>query len=243
MRGFVLVTSHVPGTAYDDCVKLTHPRMSAYADKWEMEFLPYEPSVAELDYFSNNGAPRGTGADYASIPWQIAAMDRGAKGVVFIDSDVLILSDEFDICREVTDNVPISAVVQELSEDPESRFPNWGVVVGRGPAYRSFLQAQWDAREIYRTHPWLEQAAAMELIGYDACHPKCKWLGPGAFTGAFGSLSPRWNWGPRSIPLPTTSDPRYNEPLFFHPTGLRMAEKMELLSRHTKETEHTWQTK
>ncbi len=234
MNGFALVSAAIPGSPFDPIVEVTWPRMEAYAKRWEMDFLPYEPTVAEVDYFSDNVAPWGTGANYASIPWQMSLMDTRYKGIVFMDADVLVVDGTYDICREVTDNVPIGAVVQELTEDPASVFPNWGVVVGRGLVFRSFLQSQWDMRQSYRLHPWLEQAAAMDLIGYDPDdHPGCRWVGGGRFSHAFGKLSPRWNWGPRSEPLNVCdTDESFNTPLFFHPTGLKLCDKIALINEY-----------
>jgi hypothetical protein len=207
-----LTSSIVPGTPYFDAIwPITEPLFEAYAERWEMEWLPHFPTPEELAPFESSPAPKGTGAVYAGIPHRRALLD-GYKGVVFLDSDAVIMSDKYDLCREVTENCPIAAA---------GNFNGAVVVMRSHPWSRRFLDAVWDQRNKYRHYQWLEQAAMMELVGYDGNYPgdnmPAAYLGDTEWTGKWGHLGGRWNASP--------FHPQEVWPLIAHPGGIQPFER------------------
>jgi hypothetical protein len=197
MRGFALTSVVVAGSVYErDIIPLTWPLMEAYAGRHEMAWEPLTVTEAELAEFNDSPAPHGTAADYVSVQHRIKLCDR-FNGQVFLDADAVIVDPTFDICREVNWNVPICAVWF-----PHEVIYNFGVVVGRGPLFRAWLEAIWAQRHRYGKTQWLEQQAGNVL-------------------GGLSNMSSRWNWGPRSEPLPKQTDPAYEQPLIFHPAGVQ----------------------
>ena len=197
MRGFAFTSVVVAGSVYErDITPLTWPLMEAYAARWEMAWCPLVVAEAELAEFEGSPAPHGTAADYAAIPHRIRLTTK-FNGQVFLDADAVIVDPTFDLCREVTDNAPISAVWF-----PHESIFNFGVMAGRGPVFRAWLDHIWEMRWDFKRSQWLEQAAGNKL-------------------GGISDMSSRWNWGPRSAPLSKQTDPAYEQPLIFHPAGVQ----------------------
>jgi len=213
-----MTSAIVPGTRYfEELWPITEPLFAAYADKWEMEWLPYFPTPAELREFEDSPAPKGTGAVYASIPNRYELLCNHG-GVVFLDSDAVIMDYEYDICREVSDNVPLAAA---------GSF-NGAVVVSRQhEKTEEFYCLVWEQREKYRRYQWLEQAAMMELVGFDGRYPgdntPADYLGDTEWTKWWCQLSGRWNASP--------FHPQEVAPLIFHPGGVQPFEKRATMVR------------
>lgn len=81
---------------------------------------------------------------------------------LWLDADVLIVDQELDIADEIP-----AAAWQGLVEHhtPDGHVPNHGVWYARRPMV-PVLERIWGMLE-YLQHPWWEQAAACELLGYD----------------------------------------------------------------------------
>ena len=208
VRGFVLTSSVVPETPYFDAIwPITEPLFASYARRWEMDWIPQFPTPEELAPFASSPAPVGTGAVYAGIPQRRQWLDE-YKGVVFLDSDAVIMSDKYDLCREVTENCPIAAA---------GNFNGAVVVMRSHPWSRRFLDAVWDQREKYRHYQWLEQAAMMELVGFDGNYPgdnlPSAYLGDTEWTPRWSHLSGRDN--------AHYAHPQEVRPLIWHPGGLQ----------------------
>jgi hypothetical protein len=127
---------------------------------------------------------------------------------VFLDSDAVIMDDTYDICREVSDNVPMAA---------GGNF-NGAVVVMRSHEWtREFLDLVWAGLDKYRDYQWLEQAAMMELVGYCGSYPgdnlPTHFTGETEWTQRWCQLSCRWNASP--------FHPQEVRPLIFHPGGVQ----------------------
>jgi hypothetical protein len=212
MRGFVLTSSIVPGTPYFEAIwPITEPLFAAYADKWEMEWRPHFATPQELAEFETSPAPQGTGAVYAGILHRWRHLTH-YKGVVFLDSDAVIMDYTYDICREVDEQVPMAA---------GGNFNGAVVVMRSCERTEMFLTLVWEQREKYRHYQWLEQAAMMELMGFDGNYPgddlPSAFLGDTEWTPLWSQLSGRWNAHPMH--------PQEVQPLIFHPGGVQPFEK------------------
>lgn len=99
-------------------------------------------------------------ASWMKLPAILAAL-REAECVVWIDADVVIEHGTADIMNDV----PAScwqAMVEHVT--PSGHVPNCGVWVVRRAMHDTLCQA-WDGgRHVH--HPWWEQAAVLELMGY-----------------------------------------------------------------------------
>ena len=216
MRGWALTTTICasPDRYADEIAPLTFPIMAAYAELHKMDFLPKVISREEYGDFANKGtAPHGTAAVYASIPFRRSLLDSH-RGVAFMDCDNIITPAgmEHDICEYVTDEQPICT-------EPGC---NCAVMVLKSCAKtKEMLDHIWALRHAYCHFQWLEQAAYMDLMGFDGRYPgdfrPPAWLGATEWTPLRADLPAGWNAHPYH-PLP---DPL----LSLHPGGIQPFER------------------
>jgi hypothetical protein len=84
--------------------------------------------------------------------------------VVWLDADTVVVRGDRDIADELPDDRFLGLVEHVVAGRPN---PNTGVMVVRaGDRAQRFFSAVWDATE-YLDHRWWEQAAVMNLLGYD----------------------------------------------------------------------------
>ena len=212
MRDWVLTTAIVPGRYLDEIAPLTFPLMAAYAAKWEMTWDPHVVSDEEMaDFRGHSTAPAGTEAVYASLAHRRQLLDQYA-GVVFFDSDNVVVNGSEDICECVSAAQPIAtepacncAVMVLLSCDKT----------------KEMLDHIWALRHAYCHYQWLEQAAYMDMMGFDGRYPgdfqPPVWLGATEWTPLRADLPAGWNAHPYH-PLP---DPL----LSLHPGGVQPFER------------------
>ena len=153
---------------FQSMLEVARPHSLAYAEKWGMEYVEV-PVTCSWD----------------KVGFLLAYLDR-YDGAFWLDADAVIVDDTFDIRRHLRDNA-FGWVVHPI----EGGVPNFGVVV-MTKAARPFLMAMLARRGRYEDHPWWEQAAAMELMGYDPS-PRAgkRYVGGSIFKAAELPLS--WN--------------------------------------------------
>ena len=213
MKGWVLtsVVCEPPDRYHDQIIPLTWPLMERYAEKWEMDWAPKVITRAEYGDFANKGtAPHGTASVYASIPHRKMLL-REYEGVVFLDSDNVIVNSSQDLCTMVTDEQPIST-------EPNC---NCAVMVLKScKKTMEMLDLIWDQRHAYKHFQWLEQAAYMELMGWDPAYPGDNqppvWAAATEWTPLRADLDRRWNVHPLHA-LP--------EVFSWHPGGVQPFER------------------
>lgn len=104
--------------------------------------------------------------------------------VLWLDADVVIVRGDRDIAAELPDDRFIAMVEHTVGGKAN---PNTGVMVIRsGDEARRFFDEVW-AKTEYLNHRWWEQAAVMDLLGYDTetgervreseWHDRIHWLG------------------------------------------------------------------
>ena len=216
MKGWVLtsVCCEPPDKYHDEVTPLTWPLMEQYAARHEMEWRPKIITRAEYGDFAGKGtAPHGTASVYASLPHRRALLDE-FEGVVFFDCDNVITPAgmQSDICTAVTDEQPICT-------EPAC---NCAVMVLKScDKTKEMLDHIWALRHAYCHYQWLEQAAYMDMMGFDGRYPgdfqPPVWLGATEWTPLRADLPVGWNAHPL-YPLP---DPL----LSLHPGGLQPFER------------------
>ena len=216
VKGFCLtsVVCESPDRYADQVVPLTWPLMERYAQQWEMDWEPKVITRAEYGIFANVGtAPHGTAAVYASIPHRLELLKR-YDGVVFFDADTVLqpAALDHDICTEVSDDQPIGT-------EPACNCAT--MVLKSCPKTVEMLNLIWDVRHGFKHYQWLEQAAYMELMGFDPKYPGDMtppvWLGPTDWTPLRADINRGWN----AHPLHELPDPL----LSLHPGGIQPFER------------------
>jgi hypothetical protein len=206
------VVCEPPDRYADEIVPITWPLMARYAERHDMDWRPKVISRMEYNDFAGKGtAPHGTASVYASIPHRRALLDQ-YDGVVFFDCDTIVMGDAPDICTEVTEAQPIGT-------EPACNCAT--MVLLSCAKTKEMLDHIWAMRHGYSHYQWLEQAAYMELMGYDGKYPgdnlPPRWLGETRWTPLRADINRGWNAHPLH-PLP--------EPLLsVHPGGFQPFER------------------
>ncbi|MGI8632692.1 MAG: putative nucleotide-diphospho-sugar transferase [Solirubrobacterales bacterium] len=137
--------------------------------------------------------------------------------VVWMDADAVIVDHGTDIGTE-TDNCHFLSLVEHEVEG--KRNPNTGVVLLRScDEARDFLDQVWEKAE-YLHHRWWEQAAVMDVLGYDVDSGEI--VGDSPHRSGVAWLSKRWN----SIP----DDPVRN-PYVRHYPGWTVSRRLAYMTR------------
>jgi hypothetical protein len=153
-----------------------------------------------------------TTADPARPPaWSKVAMLRetleGFDLVLWIDADAVIVDGRDDIADALAPEAQLGLVQHRHGDQ---LVPNTGVMLWRaGEFSRSLLERMWDTKRLIH-HPWWENAALLDALGYDlpstgrldralrrvtgrgprACRP----VRPSPYRDGTQFLPPAWNW-------------------------------------------------
>jgi hypothetical protein len=129
--------------------------MTAYADRFG-----YDLVVGDGDSCGRPGA-------WAKVPLLRQLLDTYAV-VVWVDADAIIMDMTADIASLLpADSFQALVEVRVVGDARYRRHPNTGVWVLRDTERaRSFLQQVWDATT-YVDHPLWENAAVIDLLGFD----------------------------------------------------------------------------
>lgn len=188
---------------HEHLLALARPTFQKYAQRWDMD---YEETPLGHDY------PPA----WHKIPAIRQALDH-YDTVVWLDADCIIVDGSENITEVAKGSLSwVHHVLDGMI------YPNFGVVVIRKtPQMKHFLDDVWDMREKYRNHPWWEQAAAMELMGWDPCWPGCQWKAHTKYSFYSSHLHPRWN-----VLVGRTEA---KNPAILHASGMSMAERLNVM--------------
>lgn len=172
------------GPEFAKIANSTLPLMERYAEKHGMDFQC-------VNLHSEDAPP-----SWVKVPRLLTALRRGQETCLWIDADVVV----FDSSKTILEDVQADswqAVVEHVTEC--GQVPNCGVWVVRGPML-SVLEEVWLARDKYLHHPWWEQAAMLERMGYrlDLTHgwPSAARGEPTCLFDRTTFLPPKWNHHP-----------------------------------------------
>jgi glycosyl transferase family (putative galactosyltransferase) len=123
--------------------------------------------------------------------------------VVWIDADAVIVDGSGDIADELEPEKQFGLVEHHRGEE---RIPNTGVMVWRSGDFAHELLAKvWSATR-FIDHPWWENAALVDALGYDVPRfsrlerllpgrPRpCRPARPSRYLAGTQFLAPQWNW-------------------------------------------------
>lgn len=118
------------------------------------------------DVHVGDGFSDGRPPSWGKIPLFLSLFDRYDE-ILWIDSDVVIADSTDDLAADVPARA-IQAMVVHRRHFPAQRrwsiIPNCGIWYLR-PQMRPWLQRAWEMTQ-FIDHPWWEQAAMMQLLGY-----------------------------------------------------------------------------
>lgn len=104
--------------------------------------------------------PNSRPASWWKVPFLTALLDSFDE-VLWLDCDVVIVDGTQDIASQVPTSMWQALVTHHTNE---GEIPNCGVWFARKPML-PWLTRIWDMTT-YISHPWWEQAAMLELLGY-----------------------------------------------------------------------------
>ena len=128
----------------------TLPLMERYADKHGMDFQC-------VNLHSEDAPP-----SWCKVTRLVTALRRGHETCLWLDADVVIFKSQQSILSDVPES-SWQAMVEHTTEC--GQVPNCGVWVVTEQMLPT-LEAIWAGRDKYLHHPWWEQAAMLEKMGY-----------------------------------------------------------------------------
>jgi hypothetical protein len=144
----------------------------------------------------------GTGEEAAGRPppWAKVPLLRRTLAqyelALWLDADAAVVDVGADIA-EALETWAFQALVEHCT--PQGRCPNTGVWLLRaGSRSTAFLDAVWGATELEQ-HPWWENAAVCDALGYDT-DPPCRRTRYTEFASGTQWLSTAWNSIPHNRP-------------------------------------------
>jgi hypothetical protein len=189
-----LILTGWSGATHTAMAKHTAPLMEAYAQRHGHDFI-------SLSLIGDRPA------SWQKLPAIYASL-KAYDAVCWLDADVVITWPGADIIAELQPGT-CQAVVEHLTEC--GRVPNCGVWVVSRDMMPTLRQA-WADGSAFVHHPWWEQAAIMQLMGYAVePGPHGKLDSPTRLYEQTTFLRPEWNHHPGDINRPDT-------PYFFHVT-------------------------
>jgi hypothetical protein len=120
--------------------------------------------------------------------------------LLWVDADAVIVDPSADPCRLLGPGRPMGMVVHRYRG---LEVPNMGVVALRAGRFtRRFVDRLWSGE--IPGHPWLDNAPALDLLGYDVNSPRRDTRRLTAASARVVELDPSWN----SIPQCPATRPR-----------------------------------
>lgn len=154
-------------------------------------------------------------------PWSKVALLRDLLPrydlLLWLDADIVIVDPSEDIAARRDPGRFLALVEHRYGGQ---RFPNTGVLLlGAGAEAGAFLDELW-AADAYAEHRWWENAAVLDLLGYDVERPNP--VRPSAWRNRTQFLPNEWN--------STVHDPAPH-PRFRHYPGYTVARRWLMMAR------------
>jgi hypothetical protein len=168
----------------------------------------YEPIVVYEDDIS-----AGRAAAWGKVRLLRRLLDTHDR-VVWVDSDAVIVDPSGDIFAGVDRRTPLSLVVHHYDG---LEVPNTGVLTLVSCRWSKRLLDRLWAAERFVNHKWWENAAMIELLGYEVDEPRRSTRRASADSRRVSELDLSWN----SIPADPSPKPR-----IVHFPGMTQAERL-----------------
>jgi hypothetical protein len=183
---------------------LSAPRFRRYADEHGYDLIVDPPPVLIRP------------ASWYKVPALLAALDRYDEAL-WLDADIVIC----DLSRDLADEVPPTAWQALVRHHtPDGEVPNGGVWYVR-PAIKPTLRAIW-AHDSYLNHGWWEQAALLDLLGYQ--HHPARLVEPSELYQHTHWLGLEWN--------SHEQNDRHPRPAFAHATAGNLDWRTAVMRHH-----------
>jgi hypothetical protein len=135
---------------HEALLAVSEPTFRAYADRHGYDVI----TSTEVD--------RARPPAWAKVPLIRDALDRYDL-VLWIDADAVIVDDREDIAAELRPDAQLGLVRHRRDGE---LIPNTGVMLWRsGDFSRALLDRVWASKR-YLNHPWWENAALLDALGY-----------------------------------------------------------------------------
>lgn len=172
------------GTEHGMMAANTMPLMHSYASKHGADF-----SCVNLQA---SGIP----ASWVKVPYVAKALEQFDE-VLWLDADIVVMKSQESIFAEVAAD-SVLAVVEHHT--PCGDVPNFGMFVARRGLADTFNFIWANKREQYLNHPWWEQAAMLEQLGYSVAHTgdcqQSRRISGSPLLDKTTILHPKWNHHP-----------------------------------------------
>lgn len=188
-----IILSGYRGDLYEDMSKMTYPLIEKYAKKYNAD--------CKLIKFEETERP----ASWEKIPL-IQNYLKEYDIVLWIDSDIVIINDSVDIFNLIQDD-KIQYMVQHYVMD--FVVPNAGMWMLKREMLE-YLDTIWNNNK-YLNHGWWEQAALIELMGFEVSPYRADLKNPTKLYHKTKLLEQKWNHHPNDLQ-------RVNDPFFIHVT-------------------------
>lgn len=186
-----------------DLLSVALPSFQAYAARHGYELL-----IADMP--ASDRPP-----SWLKVAALSSALERFSE-VLWLDADVVVVDDSEDIAVAVPASCWQGLAMHAGTSDGE--HPNHGVWLVRR-SMRATLRMIWSMTQ-YLHHPWWEQAASLELLGYDPSSRPVRITGPSALRDRTAFLGSEWN----CLPSANVAHPR-----FMHAAG--QPNRIDLMKR------------
>jgi hypothetical protein len=192
---------------HEDLYEVAGPSFERFADHHG-----YDLVVARHDL----GA--GRPPSWGKLPLVRELLDSHDR-VVWIDVDAVIVDPRGDIFEHSGRRQPFCVAVHRYDG---FEIPNLGVIALRSTRWtKRFIERLW-ATDGYIAHKWWENAAALEMLGYDVEDPRSESRRRTATSRRVGELDVSWN----SISLDQSPNPR-----IVHFPGMSNADRLTEMQR------------
>jgi hypothetical protein len=169
---------------HEALLAVSEPTFRAYADRHG------------YDVITSTTADPSRPPAWAKVPLLRQTLDRYDLAL-WIDADAVIVEDRDDVAAELRPDAQLALVPHRRDGE---LIPNTGVMLWRSGEYaRALLDRVWAGKR-YLDHPWWENAALLDALGYDV--PRFnrfdrllrRRLRPAPPSPAVQFLPGHWNW-------------------------------------------------
>jgi len=202
------------GDGYRQLLDLTGPRMAAYATRHGYDLIQPEPGEDLYEVLAEANGDRPP--SWMKIALANVLLNTYQQ-VLWLDADVVVCDDTLDVADQVADDA-WQAMVAHHTGDGE--VPNCGVWLLR-PAMQPALRQVWTMSQ-YNHDGWYEQAAVVELLGYERAPARL--LEPTDLYRHTHWLPLEWNSHEQNDPHPS--------PRFAHATCGDLAWREQVIRHH-----------